>query len=251
VVSSGTVTVSSSNSYNGPTFVQAGATLVADNASATGAGIVNVASGATLQVGTSTNHALTLTTGGFALTNGAIIRVYVGSVDITGLTANAGAAGFDTNYTHYDLTTSAGVTYSTLTTSGTLDLTGVTAGGITIQVYSTDAINGTTGLEKSPFYDFKFLQATTVTGLGSGLNIASLFTIDTSNLKYEDGTGPVAAQYAGESIAGLIKMYAVTSGGNTVLMMSIPEPSTYGLGLGALALAVVAIRRRKQKKTVA
>ncbi|NBY42096.1 MAG: hypothetical protein EBQ49_02090, partial [Verrucomicrobia bacterium] len=68
VVSSGTVKVSSSNSYNGPTFVQAGATLIADNASATGAGVVNVANGATLQVGTATNI-LTLTTGGFALTN--------------------------------------------------------------------------------------------------------------------------------------------------------------------------------------
>ena len=249
VVSTGTVTVSSSNSYNGPTFVQNTATLIADNASATGAGIVNVASGATLQVGTSTNYALTLTTGGFALTNGAIIRVYVGSVDITGLTANAGAAGFDTNYTHYDLTTSAGVTYSTLTTSGALDLTGVTAGGITIQVYSTDAINGTTGLEKAPFYDFKFLQAGSVThSLGAGGNIASLFTINTDNLKYEDGTTVTGAKYAGNTIAGLIKMYTVTSGGNTILMMSIPEPSTYGLGLGALALAAVAIRRRKQKQ---
>ncbi|MSR71897.1 MAG: PEP-CTERM sorting domain-containing protein [Opitutales bacterium] len=252
VVSSGVVTVSSSNSYNGPTFVQNTGTLIADNASATGAGIVNVANGATLQVGTSTNYALTLSTGGFALTNGAIIRVYVGSVDVTGLTANAGAAGFDTNYTHFDLSNNAGVTYSTLTTSGTLDLTGVTAGGITIQVYSTDAVNGTTGLEKAPFYDFKFLQAASVThSLGGAGNIASLFSIDTSNLKYSDGTTVDGAKYAGNTIAGLIKMYTVTSGGNTVLMMSIPEPSTYGLGLGALALAVVAIRRRKQKKSVA
>jgi autotransporter-associated beta strand protein len=249
VVSSGVVTVSSSNSYNGPTFVQAGATLIADNASATGTGIVNVANGATLQVGTSTNYALTLSTGGFALTNGAIIRVYVGSVDITGLTANAGAAGFDTNYTHYDLTTSAGVTYSTLLTSGALDVTGVTAGGITIQVYSTGA--STSGLEKNPFYDFKFLQAGSVTGLGTGLNIADLFTVNTTNLKYADGSGPVSAQYAGQSLSELIKVYTVTSGGNTVLMMSIPEPSTYGLGLGALALAAVAIRRRKQKKVTA
>ncbi|PHX68851.1 MAG: hypothetical protein CK519_02735 [Opitutia bacterium] len=252
VVSSGVVTVSSSNSYNGPTFVQNTGTLIADNASATGAGIVNVASGATLQVGTAANYALTLSTGGYALTNGAIIRVYVGSVDVTGLTANAGAAGFDTNYTHFDLSNNAGVTYSTLTTSGTLDLTGVTAGGITIQVYSTDAVNGTTGLEKAPFYDFKFLQAASVThSLGGAGNIASLFSIDTSNLKYSDGTTVDGAKYAGNTIAGLIKMYTVTSGGNTVLMMSIPEPSTYGLGLGALALAVVAIRRRKQKKSVA
>jgi hypothetical protein len=169
-------------------------------------------------------------------------------VDITGLTANSGS-NIDTRYTHYDLTETAGQTYSTLYTGGALDLTGVTAGGITIQVYSAGA--STSGLEKNPFYDFKFLQAGSVTGLGSGLQIADLFTINTTNLKYADGSGPVAAQYNGQSLSELIKVYTVTSGGNTVLMMSIPEPSTYGLGLGALALAAVAIRRRKQKKSVA
>ena len=87
-----------------------------------------------------------------------------------------------------------------------------------------------------------------MTGLGAGLNIADLFTVNTTNLKYADGSGPVAAQYAGQNLSDLIKVYTVTTGGNTVLMMSIPEPSTYGLGLGALALAAVAIRRRKQKK---
>jgi autotransporter-associated beta strand protein len=248
IVSSGTVKVSSSNSYNGPTFIENGATLIADNASATGSGIVNVASGATLQVGTSTNHALTLSTGGFALTNGAIIRVYVNSIDITGLTANSGA-GINTAYTHYDMTADAGIDYSTLLTSGALDVTGVTAGGITIQVYSTGA--STSGFEQTPFYDFKFLQAGSVTGLGSGLQIADLFTINTANLKYADGTTVTGAKYAGNSIPGLLKVYMLNNGGNTVLMMSIPEPSTYGLGLGALALAAVAIRRRKQKKSVA
>jgi autotransporter-associated beta strand protein len=245
VVSSGTVKVSSSNSYNGPTFVEAGATLIADNASATGTGIVNVANGATLQVGTSTHSALTLTTGGFALTNGAIIRVYVGSVDVTGLTINSGS-NINTDYAHYDLTTSAGVTYSSLATSGSLDLTGVTAGGITIQVYSTGAT--TSGFETNPFYDFKFLEAANVTGLGSGLNVADLFTINTSNLKYANGNTVTGVSGWGD-YSSLIKVYTVNNGENTVLMMSIPEPSTYGLGLGALALAAVAIRRRKQKKS--
>ena len=247
VVSSGVVTVSSSNSYNGPTFVQAGATLIADNASATGTGIVNVANGATLQVGTAANI-LTLTTGGFALTNGAHIKVYVDHVDITGLTANSGA-GIDTRYTHYDLTNTAGTAYSTLFTSGALDLTGVTAGGITIDVYSANV--NTAGLLLSPFYDFKFLQAGSVTGLGSGLTISELFTINTANLKYATGSNSVAAQYNGSNLSDLIKVYTVNNGGNTVLMMSIPEPSTYGLGLGALALPAVAIRRRKQKKVTA
>jgi hypothetical protein len=171
--------------------------------------------------------------------------VYVDHVDITGLTANSGA-GIDTRYTHYDLTNTAGTAYSTLFTSGALDLTGVTAGGITIDVYSANA--NTAGLLLSPFYDFKFLEATTVTGLGSGLTISELFTINTDNLKYATGSNSVAAQYNGSNLSDLVKVYTVTNAGKTVLMMSIPEPSTYGLGLGALALAAVAIRRRKQKQ---
>jgi hypothetical protein len=126
-----------------------------------------------------------------------------------------------------------------------LDVTGVTAGGITIQVYSTGAT--TSGFETNPFYDFKFLEAANVTGLGSGLNIADLFTINTSNLKYANGNTVTGVSGWGD-YSDLIKVYTVNNGGNTVLMMSIPEPSTYGLGLGALALAAVAIRRRKQKK---
>ncbi|MBJ7494710.1 MAG: PEP-CTERM sorting domain-containing protein, partial [Opitutales bacterium] len=149
----------------------------------------------------------------------------------------------------FDLTESAGQTYSTLYTGGALDLTGVTAGGITIEVVSANA--NTAGLLFDPFYDFKFLEAVSVSGLGAGLNISDLFTIDTTGLKYATGSNSVAAQYNGQSLSELIKVYTVTSGGNTVLMMSIPEPSTYGLALGALALAAVAIRRRKQKKSVA
>jgi hypothetical protein len=126
-----------------------------------------------------------------------------------------------------------------------LDVTGVTAGGITIQVYSTGAT--TSGFETNPFYDFKFLEAASVSGLGSGLQIADLFTINTSNMKYANGNTVTGVSGWGD-YSDLIKVYTVNNGGNTVLMMSIPEPSTYGLGLGALALAAVAIRRRKQKQ---
>jgi hypothetical protein len=76
-----------------------------------------------------------------------------------------------------------------------------------------------------------------------------LFTINTDNLKYANGTDSVKSQYDGHDLSYLVHVYQTTNNdGHTVLMMSIPEPSTYGLGLGALALAAVAIRRRKQKK---
>ena len=257
VVSTGTVTISTANSYNGPTFIESGATLIADNASATGGalvkngsgdvvsgGILNVANGATLQLGTDTNM-LTLTTGGLRLYDGAHIKLYVNEINTGGLQSFS----MD-GVTHFDLSAAAGTDYSSLLISelGTLNLTNVGALGITIDVYSTGL--STPGLEHNPFYDFKFLEFTTANLVGTDINnITSLFKINTDNLFYADGTGPVSAQYAGRDLSYLIKMYTVTEGNTTRLMMSIPEPSTYGLSIGALALAAVAIRRRKQKKT--
>mgnify|MGYP003330360202 CR=1 FL=1 len=241
VISSGTVQVDSANSYNGPTFVNGGATLIANNAAATGSGTVDVANGARLQVGIATN-VLALNTAALALHNGSIIRVYVDHVDISGLTE------FNRDgYTHYDLSNTAGTAYSTITT-GALDVSGVTAGGITIEVYGSTY--NTPGMLTQPFYDFKFLEFTTanLTGLGGGLTLADLFTIDTTHIRYATGDSTVRPGYANHYLDDLLKTYTVQSGNKTVLMMSIPEPSTYGLGLGALALAAVAIRRRKQKK---
>ena len=244
VISTGTVTVESANSYTGPTFINSGATLIALNDSATGNGVVNVGDvngGGTLQVGNSSAHAITLTTNGLRLYDGSTIRIFVDQVDITGLTAYT-----RDGYTHYDLTGTAGTDYGTIL-SGALNVTGVTAGGITIEIYGTTY--NTPGLLTRPFYDFKFLEFTTedLDGLGNGLNISDLFTIDTTNLRYQTGDSYVRAGYNNTYLDDLIKMYAVQNGNNTVLMMSIPEPSTYGLGLGALALAAVAIRRRKLK----
>ena len=255
VISTGTVTINSSNSYTGDTFINNGATLVASSASssvhtseATGTGVLNVGNinsgGGTLQVGDAT-HMLTLQTSGMKLYNGSTIRIYVDHVDISSAPVD-GTSG----WTHYDLTGTAGTAYSSIFSDGALDVKDVAAYGITIELYSANT--NTEGLLRSPFYDFKFLEATSVTNLGSGLNISDLFTINTSHLKYADGTDSVTAQRGGYSYANLINVYQTTNeAGNVVLMMSIPEPSTYGLGLGALALAAVAIRRRKQKKSVA
>jgi autotransporter-associated beta strand protein len=236
VVDTGTVKISSSNSYNGPTFIESPATLIADNASATGAGVVNVANGATLQVGTASN-VLTLTTGGFAFTDGAIIRVYISSLS----TANISARIDPTGATVYDQSSFAGTNYSSLATSGLLDISALTTAGagVTIELYSTAGNNAAvTGLDKTALYDLKFLSFGSIS---STANISSLFTIDYSHIRDASGN----ALFADSRIQVYLSQNVDGSGS---LMMTIPEPSTYGLGLGALALAAVAIRRRKQKK---
>jgi hypothetical protein len=181
------VTVSSANNYNGPTFIQNGATLIANNATATGLGIVNVANGGTLQAGTADNI-LTLTTGGFALSNGAHIKVYVDHIDITGLTSFV-------TWTESPIMIS--VTPQVLLTARSSHLVllmyrGVTAGGITIDVYSIQmrtpldcSVSSVLRLQVPRiWFDCKLVLVQVLISL-----ICSLLIL--TNLKYADGTDSV------------------------------------------------------------
>jgi autotransporter-associated beta strand protein len=242
VISSGTTTITSDNSYKGPTFIESGAKLIANNAAATGDGIVNVANGATLQVGDA-NHMLTLTTGGFALSNGAHIKIYINSLS----TAHISTTHIDsTGATVYDQSSFAGTNYTSLDTAGLLDLSALTAGqGVTIDLYSTAGDNSAvTGLIKTALYDLKFLSFGSLSSGVTSESISSLFTINYNHLRDSNND----ALYADTRIKVYLDKHLDGSG---AIMMTIPEPSTYGLSLGALALALVAIRRRKQKKSVA
>ena len=231
----GAVRLTQANTYEGGTNITAGS-LIADDASAIGTGTVTVGSGATLQVGTASNL-LTLSTGGFALSNGSKIRVYIDSLS----TANVSDRTDPTGAIVYDQSSFAGINYSSLATSGLLDISALTTagGGVTIELYSTAGDNAAvTGLVKSALYDLKFL---TFGSISSTASISSLFTIDYSHIRDASGNALIADSR--------IQVYLDQNlDGSGSLMMTIPEPSTYGLGLGALALAAVAIRRRKQKK---
>ena len=231
----GAVTLTQANTYTGGTNITAGS-LIAEDASAIGTGSVTVGSGATLQVGTASNL-LTLSTGGFALSNGSKIRVYIDSLS----TAIVSERIDSTGATIYDQSSFAGANYSSLATSGLLDISALTTagGGVTIELYSTAGDNAAvTGLVNSALYDLKFL---TFGSISSTENISNLFTIDYSHIRDASGNALIADSR--------IQVYLNQNvDGSGSLMMTIPEPSTYGLGLGALALAVAAIRRRKQKK---
>jgi hypothetical protein len=143
----------------------------------------------------------------------------------------------------YDQTSYAGTNYSSLATDGLLDLSGLTAGQhVTIDLYSVAGDNAAvSGLVKTALYDLKFLSFASISNNVNYENISSFFTINFGHLRDSNGD-PL---YADSRIRAYLQKNIDGSG---MIVMTVPEPSTYGLGLGALALALAAIRRRKQKK---
>lgn len=233
VVSGGTLDLTAANTYTGNTSVTGG-TLLTGNDSALGTGTVSVASAATLAAGDASTSALTLITGGYALSNGAVLRVYVGTIGNN--TVRTGPLYvYLPEDQFYDQSGYAGNNYTSFATSGALDVSGVTAGGITVELYNDPLATNT--WKSGNRYDFTFMTFGNVTGLGNNLTLSELFTFDATNLYAQSGKNMDAW--------GINAFMKYDNAGT--LTMSIPEPSTYGLGLGALALAFAAYRRRQAK----
>jgi hypothetical protein len=139
--------------------------------------------------------------------------------------------------------------YDKMVISGSLDLTGASAGNkITLKINSLTADGVTIGNAinfgppngNSTLRTFQFASVQTGANgvlLNAGENISDVFQFDVSQFTYTGG---------GLSNAGLWSI-DWNSGTGAITLTAVPEPSTYGLGLGALALAAAAIRRRKQK----
>jgi MYXO-CTERM domain-containing protein len=123
---------------------------------------------------------------------------------------------------------------------GELDLSGVTTTRVTIKLISMSAANafGDSTLVKptSPLNFASFDLGTYDAGSTLGANVSDLFTFDTSQFTYANGSA---------SDAGL---WMVNFNAGAITLTAVPEPSTYGFGLGALALASAALRRRRQTK---
>ena len=143
--------------------------------------------------------------------------------------------------------------YDKTVISGSLDLTGASAGNRIILKINSLASDGVTignatnfgppnGVASIRTFEFASVQ-TGSSGvlLGNGLNISDVFQFDVSQFTYSDGS---------TSNAGLWSI-DWNQGTGAITLTAVPEPSTYGFGLGALALAAAAIRRRKRQATKA
>jgi MYXO-CTERM domain-containing protein len=213
------------------------------NADALGTGVTTIGTGANFvsaqQVGFTTAVAgnITVSTGG-SIGVAAPGAAIIGNLKVANLTMQSGSR---IDFKIWDGAQNVGIGYDTLDL-GALDLSGVTSTNrVTIKLISMSAANafGNSTLVKptSPL-NFASFNLGTYDVLGStlGANVSDLFTFDTSQFTYANGSA---------SDAGL---WTVNFNAGAITLTAVPEPSTYGFGLGALALAAAALRRRRQTK---
>ena len=232
--------------------LQAGSVNVT-HATALGSGLVTV-DGGSLRVNAAVSNAIDVNNGG---TLGGVGSVTLGNVNVAqGGTVSPGnspdtlyginmtlAGGSTFIWEVRNRTQAAGTGYDFLSLSGNLDLTGASASNkIILKLVSLNAsdlvgnaqnfANNLTGAGYIASFDFAQVGGLNLAG---GANINDVFSIDTSDFRYSDGSS---------SAAGLWSLSYDGSG--AITLTAVPEPSTYGFALGALALAAAAVRRRRK-----
>ena len=228
----GTLTLHGNKAYTGATTVSAGTLTIGATGSVSGSSLLDVASGATLNV--------SAVTGGFVVGNGRTLR---GSGTVVGNTTVNGALqpGNSPGLLSFNNNLTLGNTAVT-----TMEINGTGTRGM---VY--DAIN----VGGSLTYDGSLLL-TLGTTFAAGSYSFDLFDFGSQTGSFDSVT--LGGNYSGSLVndVGMSTNWGLTSGDQTwafdqstgVLALSvIPEPSPLALsGLGLLALAVSALRKRRQ-----
>ena len=226
------LTLLGNKTYTGATTVSAGTLTIGSSGSVSGSSLLDVASGATLNV--------SAVTGGFVVGNGRTLR---GSGTVVGNTTVNGALqpGNSPGLLSFNNNLTLGNTAVT-----TMEINGTGTRGM---VY--DAIN----VGGSLTYDGGLLL-TLGTTFAAGSYSFDLFDFGSQTGSFDSVT--LGGSYSGSLVneVGMSTNWGLTSGDQTwafdqstgVLALSvIPEPSPLALsGLGLLALAVSALRKRRQ-----
>ena len=266
----GTVTLSATNTYTGATIVSSGTLIVS--------GTINNSTGVTVNGGTFnyTNNTTGLATNGVTVNSGGTFKYnstqpYSGLLTlnnggtlggsgnmsstavylVSGSTLSPGNSpgilttgaqtwvnGGNYNWQLFDTALAAGTGYDTTTITGSLDLSGLTAGGFNVNLWTLSSITPDTNgnaLNFTNTNDYSWTIATATGGI-NGFNPAN-FTISTLA---NNGAGG----FSNTLSAG--GAFSMSVSGNDLLLnyTAVPEPATWGLLAFSLTTVLVFRRRR-------
>jgi len=225
---SGTLTLTANNTFTGTTTISTG-TLVLNGSMSSGNEIMVGANGTLAGSG---NAAGQVTVAGTLSPGNSPGTFSSGS--------QAWLNGGDLNWQVFNATESAfGTGYDTIAVTGGLDLTGLSPGGFSINLWSLSAVgpdvNGNaTNFVNANNYSWQLVSTTTgITGFSAGD-----FTINTIANNGANGFS--------NSLAG---NFSVSVSGNNLMLnyTAVPEPATWGLLVGA-GVVLSFLRRRVRRK---
>jgi autotransporter-associated beta strand protein len=209
---SGTLTLAASNAYSGITTVSAGSLILGANGSVGSSSVLDVASGATLDV--------SAVSGGFVLGGSQTLRgngTIVGDTTVSGTLSPGNSIGA--------LTFADNLTLD-LNSTSVFQINGFTAGAF-------DLVSGSSG---------------GTVAFGGTLNIIFSNNFSTSGsvkiFDFENYSGGFGSNF---SATGLADGYSASFDDGTGLLTVVPEPSTYALlALAAAGLGAHVVRRRRR-----
>lgn len=229
----GALQLSGTNTFTGETHINGG-NLILDGTTSAGNSLT-IGSGGTLSgIGTAYGH-VTVASGGTLSPGHSPGTLTTGS--------QTWSTGGNYNWQILDATGAAGTGYDTMVINGTLDLSGIDAGGFSLNLWSLSAIAPDVdglALNFDSSTNYSWVLASTTGGI-SGFSSSDFTIYTTAN----NGTAGFANPYGGT-------FSVVVIGNNLVLDYqgaAVPEPSTWALMAVSLVGLILLVRRNRAKNS--